>query len=58
VAGLGWRWIFELLASIASAILALMFFLLPEGHQPDHSVSLRPDPIAKGFWAILKDRNF
>jgi DHA1 family bicyclomycin/chloramphenicol resistance-like MFS transporter len=58
VAGLGWRWIFGLLASIASAILALMFFLLPEGHQPDHSVSLRPGPIANGFWAILKDPQF
>jgi DHA1 family bicyclomycin/chloramphenicol resistance-like MFS transporter len=58
VAGLGWRWIFGLLASIASAILAITFFLLPEGHQPDHSVSLRPGPIARGFWAILKDPQF
>jgi DHA1 family bicyclomycin/chloramphenicol resistance-like MFS transporter len=58
VAGLGWRWIFGLLASIASAILALTFFLLPEGHQPDASVSLRPGPITRGFWAILKDPQF
>ena len=39
--GFGWRWIFVLLAAIASVILVLMIFHLPEGHQPDHSVSLR-----------------
>ncbi len=56
--GLGWRWIFATLAIIASVILALTFFLLPEGHQPDHSVSLKPKPILLGFWNILKDPQF
>jgi DHA1 family bicyclomycin/chloramphenicol resistance-like MFS transporter len=56
--GLGWRWIFATLAIIASIILALTFFLLPEGHQPDHSVSLKPKPILLGFWNILKDPQF
>jgi MFS transporter, DHA1 family, multidrug resistance protein len=58
VAGLGWRWIFGLLAAIAFVILALTFFLLPEGHEPDHSISLRPAPILNGFWTILKDPQF
>lgn len=58
VAGLGWRWIFVVLASIAFVILTVTFFLLPEGHQPDHSVSLRPGPILKGFWEIFRHPQF
>jgi DHA1 family bicyclomycin/chloramphenicol resistance-like MFS transporter len=58
VAGLGWRWIFGLLAAIASAILVLTFFFLPEGHEPDHSVSLRPGMMLKSFWAILSNSQF
>jgi DHA1 family bicyclomycin/chloramphenicol resistance-like MFS transporter len=58
MSGLGWRWIFLVLAAIASVILAVTFFLLPEGHQPDHSVSLRPRPILKGFWSIFKNPQF
>lgn len=58
IAAVGWRWIFVLLATIASFILAFIFLLLPEGHEPDHSVSLRPWPIALGFWTILRDRQF
>jgi len=55
---LGWRWIFVVLAAIASAILAVTFLLLPEGHEPDHSISLRPGPILGGFWDILKEPQF
>jgi DHA1 family bicyclomycin/chloramphenicol resistance-like MFS transporter len=56
--GLGWEWIFALLAAIALVILALIFFLLPEGHQPDHSVSLRPGAILAGYWNIFKVPQF
>ena len=56
--GLGWRWIFALLAGIAFVILLLTIFVLPEGHEPDHSVSLRPGPIVAGFWAIVRDPQF
>jgi DHA1 family bicyclomycin/chloramphenicol resistance-like MFS transporter len=56
--GLGWEWIFALLAAIAFVILALIFFLLPEGHQPDHSVSLRPGAILAGYWNIFKVPQF
>jgi DHA1 family bicyclomycin/chloramphenicol resistance-like MFS transporter len=58
LAALGWRWIFVVLAAIASAILAVTFFLLPEGHEPDRSISLRPGPIVRGFWDILKEPQF
>jgi DHA1 family bicyclomycin/chloramphenicol resistance-like MFS transporter len=58
VVTLGWRWIFGLLAAIASAILILIFFQLPEGHEPDSSVSLRPGNLSIAFWAILKDPQF
>jgi MFS transporter, DHA1 family, multidrug resistance protein len=58
LAALGWRWIFVLLAAIASIILAVTFLLLPEGHEPDHSVSLRPGPLLSGFWGILKEPQF
>jgi DHA1 family bicyclomycin/chloramphenicol resistance-like MFS transporter len=56
--GLGWQWIFALLAAIALVIFALIFFLLPEGHQPDHAVSLRPDAILAGYWNIFKVPQF
>lgn len=58
MSGLGWRWIFALLAAIAFVILTVTFFLLPEGHQPDHSVSLRPAPILAGFWNIFRNPQF
>lgn len=55
---LGWRWIFVLLATIAAAILTITFLFLPEGHQPDTSVSLRPGPMASSFWIIFKEPQF
>ena len=55
---LGWRWIFGLLASIATAILAVTIFFLPEGHQPDHSVLLHPTHIVKDFWSIFRNPQF
>jgi DHA1 family bicyclomycin/chloramphenicol resistance-like MFS transporter len=56
--GLGWRWIFVILAGIALLILALTFFLLPEGHEPDRSVLLSPRPILTGFWNIFRNPQF
>ncbi|WP_222829235.1 Bcr/CflA family efflux MFS transporter [Terriglobus saanensis] len=54
----GWRWIFVTLAFIALVILTATFFFLPEGHQPDHSISLRPRALLGGFWAILSQPQF
>jgi DHA1 family bicyclomycin/chloramphenicol resistance-like MFS transporter len=58
IVAFGWRWIFLLLAAIATVILAVTLPFLPEGHQPDPSVSLRPGPMAASFWAIFKDPQF
>jgi DHA1 family bicyclomycin/chloramphenicol resistance-like MFS transporter len=58
MSGLGWRWIFILLGCNAFAIFLLTFFLLPEGHTPDLSISLRPKPIVQGFLSILVQPQF
>jgi DHA1 family bicyclomycin/chloramphenicol resistance-like MFS transporter len=58
VAGLGWRSIFILLASIAFLILVATVIFLPECHRPDHSVSLRPMHMLRGFWSILATPQF
>jgi DHA1 family bicyclomycin/chloramphenicol resistance-like MFS transporter len=50
---LGWRFIFVTLAVIALVVLLLVAFFLPEGSQPDTSVSLKPVPIITAFTGIL-----
>src|SRR6266496_5519720 len=40
VAGLGWHWVFIVMALLVFIILVIIFIYLPEGHQPDHSISL------------------
>jgi MFS transporter, DHA1 family, multidrug resistance protein len=55
---LGWQWIFALLACIAAVTLAATIFLLPEGHPPDQSISLKPKPILSSFAAIFKQPQF
>ena len=53
VVTLGWRYVFVALACIAAVILLLVIFILPEGHKPDTSISLKPKPIISGFKTIL-----
>lgn len=55
---LGWRWVFVVLAFIAIFIILLVFFILPDGQKPDHSVSLRAKPMAMTFFSILKQPQF
>ena len=54
----GWPAIFIALISIVSLTLLATYFFLPEGHEPDPSISLRPGPIVKEFIAILKEPQF
>lgn len=54
----GWRWIFIFMAVLIGTILTLIFFLLPEGHEPDTSISLQPGPIARTFLSIFKHPTF
>jgi len=55
---MSWRAVFFVLGIIVAAIFALVYFLLPEGHTPDPSISLKPVPIIKEYWAILKNPRF
>ena len=55
---MSWRVVFLVLGLIVAAIFALVYFLLPEGHTPDPAISLKPLPIVKEYWAILKNPRF
>lgn len=49
----GWHFVFVTLAAIALVMLLVSFFFLPEGHQPDKGISLKPVHILTGFKDIL-----
>lgn len=57
-AALGWRYIFGVLIIAALAVLAGIYFLLPESHVPDRRVSLAPVSILRNYAAVLKNRQF
>jgi DHA1 family bicyclomycin/chloramphenicol resistance-like MFS transporter len=48
-----WQYVFVVLAIFAVLMIACVFFFLPEGHQPDPSISLKPKPIINGFKSVL-----
>ncbi len=54
----GWPWIFVILAAFALLLMIVIGLLLPEGHQPDPEISLRPRAIFKGFATILMHPQF
>jgi DHA1 family bicyclomycin/chloramphenicol resistance-like MFS transporter len=54
----GWRWVFIILAVVASLNLAVCWMLLPSGHPPDKTVSLRPLAILRSYAEVLKERQF
>jgi DHA1 family bicyclomycin/chloramphenicol resistance-like MFS transporter len=55
---LGWQWVFIVLAVFVLLMLAVTAFVLPQGHEPDRSVELRPLPILRNYAAVLKDSQF
>jgi DHA1 family bicyclomycin/chloramphenicol resistance-like MFS transporter len=57
-AGIGWQWVFIILAIMAAIMLLMVIFALPNAYVPDHTLSLKPIPIIKGFWAVLKEPQF
>ncbi len=57
-AGLGWQWVFIVLALIVFMILMVTIFFLPEGHKPDPGVSLKAKPMLRTFMSILKHPQF
>jgi DHA1 family bicyclomycin/chloramphenicol resistance-like MFS transporter len=50
--------VFIVLALFAIFNLAVCFWYLPEGHQPDRSVSLKFMPIVRNFASVLKEPQF
>jgi DHA1 family bicyclomycin/chloramphenicol resistance-like MFS transporter len=57
-AAFGWHYVFLILAAIAGLIMLGVYFFLPEGRQPDASLSLRPRPVLASFLSVLKNPRF
>lgn len=55
---LGWHSIFLILAGITALILVAIYFVLPDGKQPDPTLSLRPTAVMSNFWTVLKQPQF
>lgn len=54
----GWRYVFTILIVIDIAIIAGVYFLLPESKKPDPEFSLKAAAIIKNFADILKHPQF
>ena len=54
----GWRVVFYVLVAVAEVILVLVWSVLPEAHAPDPTISLKPLPILREYFAILKRPRF
>jgi DHA1 family bicyclomycin/chloramphenicol resistance-like MFS transporter len=52
-AALGWRYVFAALMIVDVAVLAAVFFLLPESKKPDPTHSLKPMAVTKNFFKII-----
>lgn len=57
-AAFGWQTVFGILMGMGIAILIAVFWWLPTGYQPDPSVSLKPKPILRNFWHVLREPQF
>ncbi len=53
-----WKFVFVLLALIAVFAMTIVFLFLPEGQQPDKTVTLKLKPMTKTYLAILSDTQF
>jgi DHA1 family bicyclomycin/chloramphenicol resistance-like MFS transporter len=54
----GWHTVFFILMCMGILIIIASQFGLPNTHQPDATISLKPKPIIKGYWTILKEPQF
>ena len=54
----GWKVVFLLLAFIAVFAMTIVFLFLPEGHEPDETVSLQWKPIFENYFSIFSDTQF
>ena len=49
----GWPWIFAVLTGYALILIAVLAWVLPEGHKPDRGISLHPAAIIGEFRTIV-----
>jgi DHA1 family bicyclomycin/chloramphenicol resistance-like MFS transporter len=54
----GWQSVFFILLGMGVAILLAVFFWLPASYTPDRSISLKPEPILRNFWQVLREPQF
>lgn len=54
----GWKAIFHIIAGIGLLVATLVALFLPSAQSPDQTVSLRPAPILKTFFGILREPQF
>jgi DHA1 family bicyclomycin/chloramphenicol resistance-like MFS transporter len=50
--------VFIILAAVAVLNLVVCWICLPDGHQPDKTVSLRLVPILRNYFAVLREAQF
>lgn len=55
---LGWHYVFVFLFMLVSIIFVAVYYLLPQSHTPDLSISLRPIPILKNYISVFKNVQF
>lgn len=53
-----WRGIFYLLAFLSAGLFALVFFVLPETHEPQARQPLDPRILVRGYGKIMRDHHF
>ncbi len=54
----GWHYVFVLLAVITGILVLVVAIVLPEGHTPDVTISLKPKPILSGFMEVISKPGF
>jgi DHA1 family bicyclomycin/chloramphenicol resistance-like MFS transporter len=54
----GWHSIFIILTLITALMLIGVYFVLPDGKQPDPDLSLRPKAVMSSFFTVLKQPQF
>jgi MFS transporter, DHA1 family, multidrug resistance protein len=54
----GWHAVFIILTVMGILMLLASIFWLPESYRPDTTMSLRPGPIIRNFWQVMKEPQF
>src|SRR5690606_2460924 len=58
IAGLGWHVVFLILMLMGVAILIAAAIGLPKTRPADPTISLKPKPILRGFYEVLREPQF